>query len=135
MYAGVKIKVKLGRLLNLKRKRMRMFLESELSSHFSRRNDIKFDKSVRAHVLTTDPESTSRVFNLFAIDAKSEGGQQAYTAFQLDFTKVQSRKCELDENDQEKSDFERWAARDLTPGPDCLMGHEQVSKLNDLSEH
>jgi hypothetical protein len=96
-----------------------------------RRNEAKLDKTVRAHILTTDPESTSRVFNLFASDVKN-ADSQSYSVFQLDFSKVHSRKCELNENDSEKSDFERWAARDLTPGPDCLMGHEQVIKLNSM---
>lgn len=85
-------------------------------------------------MLTTDPESTSRVFNLFAIDPKSENGQK-YKLFQLDLSKVHSRQCQLDENDKDRSDFETWAARDLTEGPDCLMGHEQVSLPVQLKNH
>jgi len=100
-----------------------LLIDSVVSEH---RNDAKLDTTVRAHMLTTDPESTSRVFNLFAIDPKSENGQK-YKLFQLDLSKVHSRQCQLDENDKDRSDFETWAARDLTEGPDCLMGHEQVS--------
>lgn len=88
-------------------------------------NDLKLDVTIRAHILTTDPESTSRKFNLFASESKS-GSQPTYHAIQLDFTNVNPRKCVLTEGDDEKSDFERWAARDLTPGADCLMGHEQI---------
>lgn len=79
--------------------------------------------SIRARILTTDPESTSRNFLLIGSSRSSEAHVQS---IHLDFTQLQSRQCELVENDDEKSDFEKWFARDLTDGPDCLMGHEQM---------
>ncbi|KAI9488126.1 hypothetical protein BDB00DRAFT_849759 [Zychaea mexicana] len=79
--------------------------------------------NVRARMLTTDPESTSRNFLLIG---SSRGAESHVQAIHLDFTTVQSRQCELKEHDDEKSDFEKWYARDLTQGPDCLMGHEQM---------
>lgn len=79
--------------------------------------------SIRARMLTTDPESTSRNFLLIGTSRSSDAHVQAV---HLDFTQIFSRQCELIEDDDEKSDFEKWYARDLTDGPDCLMGHEQM---------
>ncbi|KAG1467598.1 hypothetical protein G6F56_004322 [Rhizopus delemar] len=79
--------------------------------------------TVRARALTTDPESTSRKFLLVAGSARfAEANVQA---IQLDFSTVFSRQCQLNP-DESRSDFEKWYARDITDGPDCLMGHEQM---------
>ncbi|RCI00049.1 vacuolar protein sorting/targeting protein PEP1, partial [Rhizopus azygosporus] len=80
--------------------------------------------TVRARMLTTDPESTSRKFLLIAGSVRSAVSK--VQAFQLDFSNIFSRQCILDTHNEEKSDFERWYARDITEGPDCLMGHEQI---------
>lgn len=74
-------------------------------------------------MLTTDPESTSRNFLLIGSARNSD---THIVSLHLDFTGIQDRQCELIENDDERSDFEKWYARDLTEGPDCLMGHEQI---------
>jgi hypothetical protein len=75
-------------------------------------------------MLTTDPESTSRNFVLIGSSVRSS--EQRVQAIQLDFSTVFSRQCELIEKDADKSDYEKFIARDITDGPDCLMGHEQV---------
>ncbi|KAG0173404.1 vacuolar protein sorting/targeting protein PEP1 [Apophysomyces sp. BC1034] len=80
--------------------------------------------SIRARMLTTDPESTSRNFLIVGGTARSSDSN--VQAIHLDFTKVHPRQCQMVENDDSRSDFEKWFARDLTPGPDCLMGHEQM---------
>ncbi|KAI8967795.1 hypothetical protein BDF20DRAFT_917392 [Mycotypha africana] len=80
--------------------------------------------SIRARMLTTDPESTSRKFLLVGSSVRSSDTK--VQAIQLDFTDIFSRQCVLNEKDENKSDFEKFVARDLTDGPDCLMGHEQI---------
>ncbi|KAI8370594.1 uncharacterized protein BYT42DRAFT_617135 [Radiomyces spectabilis] len=80
--------------------------------------------TIRARLLTTDPKSTSRNFLLVGRAQRSESSP--YQAIHLDFTQMYPRQCVLDEGNDQKSDFEKWFARDLTPGPDCLMGHEQM---------
>ncbi|KAI7866898.1 hypothetical protein BDF14DRAFT_1808956 [Spinellus fusiger] len=77
--------------------------------------------SLRARFLTTDPASTSRKFLLIGTSRTSQ--DHVYSVY-LDFSDVFSRQCTLKED--ASGDFERWYARDLTPGPDCLMGHEQM---------
>ncbi|KAI9318385.1 hypothetical protein BX666DRAFT_1927417 [Dichotomocladium elegans] len=79
--------------------------------------------NIRARILTTDHASTSRSFLLIG---SSRGSDSHTHSIHLDFSAVQPRQCELDEHDESKSDFEKWYARDLTDGPDCLMGHEQM---------
>lgn len=81
--------------------------------------------TVRARALTTDPESTSRKFLLIAGSVRSSDQKNAQI-FQLDFSNIFSRQCQLDRNNDANSDFEKWYARDLTEGADCLMGHEQI---------
>ncbi|KAI8971058.1 hypothetical protein BDB01DRAFT_854995 [Pilobolus umbonatus] len=80
--------------------------------------------SIRARILTTDPESTSQNFLLIGSSVRSSDSN--VHTIHIDLSDVFSRQCVLDEKDDSKSDFERWYARDLTDGPDCLMGHEQM---------
>ncbi|CAO3618171.1 unnamed protein product [Cunninghamella echinulata] len=85
--------------------------------------------TVRARSLSTDPESTSRNFLLVGGTGRSGNGDGDHSRVQsihLDFTTIQQKQCNMDHNNDNNSDFERWYARDLTEGPDCLMGHEQV---------
>ncbi|KAF9114475.1 vacuolar protein sorting/targeting protein PEP1 [Mortierella sp. AM989] len=72
--------------------------------------------SIRPGALTSDPESTSQKFLLF-VRAGSK-----YSTYQLDLSNVYGRKCELNENNLDRSDFEKWYARNLRNNPDCLMG-------------
>ncbi|KAI8342310.1 hypothetical protein BC941DRAFT_138054 [Chlamydoabsidia padenii] len=82
--------------------------------------------SVRARSLTTDPESTSRNFILVVGSAHARGSSDRVQSIHLDFTNIQQRQCLFDPDHEDSNDFERWYARDLTDGPDCLMGHEQM---------
>ncbi|KAI8640138.1 hypothetical protein BD408DRAFT_445362 [Parasitella parasitica] len=96
---------------------------------WSKNRGISWDKldlgiSIRARMLTTDPESSSRNFLLVGSSVRSSDSK--VQAIQLDFSSVFSRQCELIETDERKSDYEQFIARDITSGPDCLMGHEQI---------
>ncbi|KAI8067678.1 uncharacterized protein B0P05DRAFT_552523 [Gilbertella persicaria] len=81
--------------------------------------------SIRARMLTTDPESSSRNFLLVGSSVRSSSDTKVQ-AIQLDFANIFSRQCELNTSDESRSDFEKFVARDITDGPDCLMGHEQI---------
>ncbi|RCI03384.1 vacuolar protein sorting/targeting protein PEP1, partial [Rhizopus stolonifer] len=81
--------------------------------------------SIRARMLTTDPESSSRNFLLVGSSVRSSSDTKVQ-AIQLDFASIFSRQCELNTSDESRSDFEKFVARDITDGPDCLMGHEQI---------
>ncbi|KAF9163085.1 vacuolar protein sorting/targeting protein PEP1 [Mortierella sp. AD010] len=72
--------------------------------------------SIRPGALLSDPESTSQKFLLFV-----RLGDR-YIGYHLDLTNIYGRKCELNENNQDRSDFEKWYARNLRNNPDCLMG-------------
>ena len=96
---------------------------------YSKNRGTTWDKldlgiSIRARMLTTDPESTSRNFLLIGSSVRSS--EQKVQAMQLEFNNVFSRQCILDEHDDSRSDYERFYARDINSGPDCLMGHEQI---------
>ncbi|KAF9904604.1 vacuolar protein sorting/targeting protein PEP1 [Lobosporangium transversale] len=74
------------------------------------------DENIRPGALVSDPESTSQKFLLFV-----RLGLR-FNAYQLDLTNVYGRKCELNEDNMDRSDFEKWYARNLRNNPDCLMG-------------
>ncbi|KAI7818042.1 hypothetical protein BC939DRAFT_464145 [Gamsiella multidivaricata] len=74
------------------------------------------DVSFRPGALISDPESTSQKF-LFLVRLGNK-----FSTYQLDFSNVYGRKCELNENNLDRSDFEKWYARNLRNNPDCLMG-------------
>lgn len=88
------------------------------------RDKLDLGISIRARMLTTDPESSSRNFLLVGSSVRSS--DQKVQAIHLEFASIFSRQCELIEHDDNRSDFEKWFARDITDGPDCLMGHEQM---------
>ncbi|KAG0243406.1 vacuolar protein sorting/targeting protein PEP1 [Mortierella sp. GBA43] len=75
-----------------------------------------FGESIRPGALISDPESSSQKFLLFVrLGTKAVG-------YQLDLTNVYGRKCELIENNPDRSDYEKWYARNVRNNPDCLMG-------------
>ncbi|KAF9426712.1 vacuolar protein sorting/targeting protein PEP1, partial [Entomortierella beljakovae] len=76
----------------------------------------EFGDNVRPVALTSDPESTSQKFLIFAHQ------QESYVSYHLDLTNVYGRKCDLNEGNEDRSDFEKWYARNLRNQPDCLMG-------------
>ncbi|KAK3827653.1 MAG: hypothetical protein J3Q66DRAFT_3264 [Benniella sp.] len=61
-----------------------------------------FDGSIRPGALISDPESTFQNFLLFACFGTKFDG------FQLDLPNFFDRKCELDESNVDRSDFEKW---------------------------
>ncbi|KAG0309339.1 vacuolar protein sorting/targeting protein PEP1 [Dissophora globulifera] len=72
--------------------------------------------TIRPGALISDPESTSQKFLLF-VRSNNE-----FVTYQLDLSFIFDRKCELNEDNIERSDFEKWYARNLRNNPDCLMG-------------
>ncbi|KAF9188563.1 vacuolar protein sorting/targeting protein PEP1 [Haplosporangium sp. Z 767] len=77
----------------------------------------KYDLGDNIHpgALISDPESTSQKFMLIV----RQGNK--YVTYQLDLTRVFDRKCERNDN-PDRSDFEKWYARNVRNVPDCLMG-------------
>ncbi|KAK9765550.1 vacuolar protein sorting/targeting protein PEP1 [Basidiobolus ranarum] len=82
--------------------------------------ELDLKVSIRARMLTTDPESTTSSFLLFGSTARTE--TEKYAMLQLDFDNLLSRKCVFEEGNT-NGDFEKWIARNLEDGPDCIMGH------------
>lgn len=81
------------------------------------RKELDLGVTLRAQVLTTVPDSTSRKFILLGTLSRADqgnGGRQAIV--HLDFAPSQGRKCE-------SGDFEKWYARSIK-GKECLMGHK-----------
>ncbi|KAF8939541.1 hypothetical protein EDD21DRAFT_317887 [Dissophora ornata] len=76
----------------------------------------EFSDSIRPVGLISDPESTSQKFVLFVRLGNKN------VVYQLDLTNVFGRKCELKADDVDRSDFEKWYARNVRNNPDCLMG-------------
>lgn len=74
------------------------------------------DDNIRPGALISDPESTSQKFMLFV---RKDG---RFVGYHLDLSNVYSRKCELNADNVDRSDFEKWYARNLRNQPDCLMG-------------
>ncbi|KAI1311572.1 vacuolar protein sorting/targeting protein PEP1 [Mortierella claussenii] len=74
------------------------------------------DDNIRPGALISDPESTSQKFLLFV-----RLGDR-FMGYQLDLSGVYGRKCNLNENNVDNSDYEKWYARNLRNNPDCLMG-------------
>ncbi|KAF9903168.1 vacuolar protein sorting/targeting protein PEP1 [Linnemannia zychae] len=92
-------------------------------SHFSYSADrgqtwkqYDFGDNIRPGALISDPESTSQKFMLL-VSAKDR-----FIGYHLDLSNVYGRKCELNVNNVDRSDFEKWYARNLRNQPDCLMG-------------
>lgn len=118
MFGGVRTEVKAGKLHLL------VLLDTKKLNVLIYRDKLDLGISIRARMLTTDPESTSRNFILIGSSVRSS--EQRVQVIELDFSTIFSRQCELVENDNDKSDYEKFIARDITDGPDCLMGHEQI---------
>ncbi|KAF9130105.1 vacuolar protein sorting/targeting protein PEP1 [Mortierella sp. GBA39] len=74
------------------------------------------DENIRPGALISDPESTSQKFMLFQRPADK------FVGYHLDLSNVYSRTCELNADNVDRSDFEKWYARNLRNQPDCLMG-------------
>ncbi|KAF9211069.1 vacuolar protein sorting/targeting protein PEP1 [Podila verticillata] len=79
-------------------------------------NKMDLEENMRPEALFSDPESTSQKFLLFARN------RDVSYAYHLDLTNIYDRKCERNDNNEGRSDFEKWYARKLGNNPDCLMG-------------
>ncbi|KAF9920031.1 vacuolar protein sorting/targeting protein PEP1 [Linnemannia zychae] len=79
-------------------------------------NKYDFGENIRPGALISDPESTSQKFMLFTRIGSN------FIGYHMDFTNIYSRKCELNTDNLDRSDFEKWYARNLRNQPDCLMG-------------
>lgn len=83
-------------------------------------DSVDLEKTIRARLLTTTPDSTSLHFTLIGTDKD----RNTY-AFAIDFSDIYDRECKLKEDDKD-GDYEKWYARlDEDKKPDCLMGHKQ----------
>lgn len=82
------------------------------------RHQRDLDENVRPAALVSDPNSTSQKFLLFV----RNGFGNKVTAYHLDLTKLFGRKCERNDDHVERSDFEKWYARNIRNNPDCLLG-------------
>ncbi|BFZ62307.1 vacuolar protein sorting/targeting protein PEP1 [Saitoella coloradoensis] len=89
--------------------------------------EVDLDGKVKARMLTTVPDSTSRKFTLLATGARGEKDEGKTLVVFVDFANLDERekKCKLDEKDEGKSDFEKWYARTVDGQPQCLMGHKE----------
>ncbi|OZJ04165.1 hypothetical protein BZG36_03117 [Bifiguratus adelaidae] len=89
--------------------------------------EIDLGFALRTRMVTTDPRSTSRSILVAGIaDNLPEAGNSLYQVVHLDFTKLFDRQCQHKDQEGDDNDFEKWYARDITEGKDCLMGHEQA---------
>lgn len=74
----------------------------------------------RVKSLTTDRKSTTLKFFILGQTSSEQGREHEVIA--VDFSEVKRRKCQLDESNEEKSDFERWVPKDDDGDDACLLG-------------
>ncbi|KAJ9669353.1 vacuolar protein sorting/targeting protein PEP1 [Coniosporium apollinis] len=85
--------------------------------HGGKWEQVSLDDKVRAHELTTVPDSTSLKFIMVA--TKGKGKSTEYHIYSINFEEMHKRKCE-------KDDFEMWPARvDKNGKKTCIMGRMQ----------
>lgn len=81
--------------------------------------EVDLGFKIRAHELTTVPDSTSLKFILYATKIVKGKGKKR-TMIHLDFDQLHEGKCE-------DGDFEDWSARKDEKGEAmCVMGHKQI---------
>ena len=89
-------------------------------------HSLDLGMKVRAHILTTVPDSTTEKFTLVASRGKGDESEDKVHVFSIDFSGMRSSKCILDKKNLEKSDFEKWYARTNSDGSAaCILGHKQ----------
>jgi hypothetical protein len=74
---------------------------------------------IRVNTLTTDPKSSTLKF---VIIGHSRGVERAQVVITVDFSETKQRKCAIDKNNADKSDFERWIPKDDDGDDACLLG-------------
>ncbi|KAG4306353.1 hypothetical protein PORY_000341 [Pneumocystis oryctolagi] len=77
-------------------------------------------ESFLVYDITTVYSDTSRKFVLFSIGGKNTN---TMTIIYIDFTMLTDRKCELNEEFQDKSDFDIWNFEYPEKKKSCLFGH------------
>lgn len=76
-------------------------------------------ESILTYDITTVYSDTSRKFVLFSF--RSDNGNK-WTAIHIDFTMLTDRKCKLDEDSLDKSDFDTWSFKYPNSENSCLFG-------------
>ncbi|KTW29333.1 hypothetical protein T552_01288 [Pneumocystis carinii B80] len=76
-------------------------------------------ESILIYDITTVYSDTSRKFVLFSI--RSNNGNK-WTAIHIDFTMLTNRKCKLDEDSQDKNDFDTWSFKYPNNEDSCFFG-------------
>ncbi|EMR11661.1 hypothetical protein PNEG_00099 [Pneumocystis murina B123] len=76
-------------------------------------------ESILIYDITTVYSDTSRKFLLFSI--RSNNGNK-WTAIHIDFTMLTDRKCKLNEDSLDKSDFNTWSFKYPNSENSCLFG-------------
>ncbi|KAG0798808.1 hypothetical protein G6F22_003854 [Rhizopus arrhizus] len=74
---------------------------------------------IRVKTLTTDPKSSTLKF---VILGHSRLGERSPVMVTVDFTHTNQPQCVMQENNEEKSDFERWTPKDDENDDACLLG-------------
>ncbi|KAK6336356.1 vacuolar protein sorting/targeting protein PEP1 [Orbilia brochopaga] len=91
--------------------------------HGDKWEEVELGMTIRAKLLTTTPDSTSKKFTLVGSGEPDKDGKRYYI-IQLDFSDIRTKTCKEDKSG--KGDFEKWYARvDEKGEPDCLLGHKQ----------
>ncbi|KAI8364623.1 hypothetical protein BD560DRAFT_165544 [Blakeslea trispora] len=77
------------------------------------------EQKVRVTTLTTDNKSSTLKF---VIVGYTRGLERSQVIVTVDFSEAKQRRCVIDKNNEEKSDFERWIAKDDDGDDACLLG-------------
>lgn len=85
-------------------------------------NTYSFGEKLRIETIQTVPQDTSRRFFLIG-HSPSAGGRGKSTLIHLDFSAVQTRQCELKEDDPNNDDFELWSPSENRQ-EECLFGRQ-----------
>jgi photosystem II stability/assembly factor-like uncharacterized protein len=84
--------------------------------------DYKFaEKPIKVLDLATVPSDTSRKFLILGVEPDDSRTTLSYS---VDFTKVNTRQCQLDLDNPETDDFEYWSPSHPNLPDNCLFGHE-----------
>ncbi|KAG0252396.1 vacuolar protein sorting/targeting protein PEP1 [Actinomortierella ambigua] len=82
----------------------------------------QLENNIHLLALISDPESTTQRFMVFA-EATDRDTRNSIYAYQFDLTTLFDRDCDRRE-DSDRSDYEKWYARNIGNRPDCLMGRK-----------
>jgi hypothetical protein len=77
------------------------------------------DSEVEIDDITTVPSDNSRNFLLWGKDSSGK-----LITFNLDFSGLTDKQCELDDLDSNNGDYYLWTPKHPKQNDDCLFGHE-----------